>query len=106
MHSEVGGLTPSRAIREGFLEAGTSSWTSVIKMAVAIHAHPFCAHHLPRAGKVHGGPPLTDKDTEPQRGECLARGCGVCGHPTCQTPNSPICQTPSSPPLHQDGRCC
>lgn len=36
-----------RAIREGFLEAGTSSWTSVIKMAVAIHAHPFCAHHLP-----------------------------------------------------------
>ena len=38
-----GGLTPSRAIREGFLEAGTSSWTSVIIMAAAIHAHPFCA---------------------------------------------------------------
>ena len=56
------------------------------------------AHHLPHAGKVHGGPPLTNKDTDPQRGECLARGCGVCGHPTCQTPTAQLVRLPRALP--------
>ena len=88
------GLTPSRASREGFPEAGMSSWTSVIITAAAVQGDPLCTAFwltsCPALARITDKETetLADKETETRRGESLSGGCGVCGHPTCQTPNT------------------